>query len=65
MQTSFSNSHDLLKVHYTGLVGVGGQLAMNYIKDSQYGFIIIFFLLIRKLYSMNCMKVQETHTIRF
>ena len=47
MQTSFSNSHDLLKVQYTGLVAVGGQLAMNYTKDSQYGFIIIFCLLIR------------------
>lgn len=34
MQTSFSNSHDLLKVQYTGLVAVGGQLAMNYTKDS-------------------------------
>ena len=61
IQTSFSNSHNLLKVQYTGLVGAGSQLAMNCVKHSQYGF-IIFCLLSRQLYSMDCMKVYETHT---
>lgn len=60
--TSFSNSGNLLKVQYTGLVGFGCQLAMNCVKHSQYGFIIIFHLLSRKLYSRDCMKVYETHT---
>ena len=52
----------MLKVQYTGLVGFGSQLAMKSVKHSQYGFIIIFGLLSRQLYSMDCMKVYETHT---
>lgn len=63
IRTSFSNSGNLLKVQYTGLVGFGClQLAMNCVKHSQYGFIIIFHLLSRQLYSRDCMKVYETHT---
>ena len=63
IRTSFSNSGNLLKVQYTGLVGFGClQLAMNCVQHSQYGFIIIFHLLSRQLYSRDCMKVYETHT---
>lgn len=60
--TSFSNSGNLLKVQYTGLVGLGSQLAMNCAKHSQQGFIIIFHLLSRQMHSRDCMKVNETHT---